>query len=149
MIFAPFADLKTHFAYLDRPEVYSFPYPLSFQIPAYLMFHEPVIGAAVLASLIWDQLPGPVLVRALTLELLVAFIKGVVVMTLLFSFFMEVTPAAGMLSFAQFLFEFLALGFLTGVAWNRFGPSTRIARYSNSPGPPTVAVMGTVVLRSL
>lgn len=128
MIFAPFADLKTHFSYMDRPEVYSFPYPLSFQIPAYLMFLEPVIGAAALASLIWDKLPGAVLIRALTLGLLVALVKGVVIMTLLFSFFMEVTPAAGMLSFAQFLFEFLTLGFFTGLAWYRFGPSTRITR---------------------
>lgn len=78
-IFAPLSGLQAHFAYLERPEVYEFPYPLSFQIPAYLMFLEPVAGATALAYLIWDRLPGTPAVRALILALLVSLVKGVLV----------------------------------------------------------------------
>ncbi|WP_277667564.1 hypothetical protein [Novosphingobium lindaniclasticum] len=123
VIFGPLAGLQAQFAYLERPEVYDFPYPLSFQIPAYLMFLEPVVGATALAYLIWDRLPGTPLARALSLGVLVALVKGVVGMTFLFIFYMDMSPLAGMVSYGQFLLEFLALGFLTGLAWNYFGPA--------------------------
>lgn len=122
IIFAPLSSLQAHFAYLERPEVYEFPYPLSFQIPAYIMFLEPVAGATALAYLIWDRLPGTPVVRALILALLVSLVKGLVGMMLLFSFYMDMSPLAGIVSYGQFTFEFLALGFLTGLAWHRFGP---------------------------
>lgn len=110
-----------HFAWLARPDLFEFPYPTHVTVAAYLTFIEAVAGAAVMTMLVWNQLPGSKLLRLLTLALLVALIKGVVGYTLFYSFFTGVSPLAGALSWSQFLFEFLTLGFLVGLAWATFG----------------------------
>lgn len=120
-----FAPLIERFAALSHDDLYTLPYPLVVIIPAYLTFAEPVLGATILAALIWDQLPGGLVKRALIVALMVALVKGVLVATFLFSFFASGSVAASVLSFSQFLSEFLALGFLTGLAWGRFGANRR------------------------
>lgn len=115
------APIREHFAWLSHPALYEFPYPLQVMIPAYLTFAEPVAGTTLMAMLVWNQLPGSRAVRLLVFALLVALIKGVVGSTLLYSFFTDHSVLAGMLSYSQFLFEFLALGFLAGLAWEAFG----------------------------
>lgn len=116
-----FRPLAEHFASLALPDLYEFPYPPQVLIPAYLTFAEPVIGATLLVILVWDRLPGSKAARLSLSAALVALVKGVVGSTLLFSFFTQESAALGMLSYSQFLFEFLALGLLTGFAWEAFG----------------------------
>lgn len=113
--------LVERFAALSHDDLYALPYPLIVMVPAYLTFAEAVLGATIMAALIWDQLPAGQWKRAFILALLVASVKGVTVATFLFSFFTDGSVALGMLSYSQFLLEFLALGFLVGLAWGRFG----------------------------
>jgi hypothetical protein len=120
-----FAPVEAHFSYLGRPDAYQFPYPGAVMIPAYLTFAEPVIGATLVAALIWHNLPGGRGLRSLALAILVALIKGVAIATFLFAFFSETSVATGMASYSQFLFEFLALGALSGLAWSAFGVGFR------------------------
>lgn len=120
------APLIEQFASLARPAQYVFPYPFHVTLAAYLTMLEPVIGTTLLLALVWQRLPGTRIARLLACALLVALLKGIVGMTFLFSFFMQQPPLDGMLSYSQFLFEFLALGFLAALAWDAFGP--RVAR---------------------
>ncbi len=59
-------------------------------------------------------------------------------MTPIYPFFMTQSLLLGMLSWSQFLFEFLALGFLVALAWARFVrelPTLRAAVAGSVPGP--------------
>lgn len=118
-IFAPLRDFAAAFSH---PDLYQFPYPAQVLVPAYLTFIEAVTGATLLLALVWNQLPGNTSARLLCSALLVALLKGIVAPTFLFSFFSQQPPLASMLSFSQFLLEFLALGLLAGLAWDKFGP---------------------------
>lgn len=120
MIGKIFAPMIEHFSALAHDDLYAFPYPLVVMIPAYLTFAESVLGAALMAALVWDDLPEGRLQGAVILGLLVATVKGVVVATFLFSFFADGSAVVGMLGYSQFLIEFLALGFLTGLVWSKF-----------------------------
>lgn len=115
-----FAPVIESFAALSHDDLYTPPYPLVVMIPAYLTFAEAVLGATIIAALIWDQLPAGRWKRAMIVALLVSLVKGVIVATFLFSFFTDGSVARGVLSYSQFLFEFLALGLLTGLAWGKF-----------------------------
>lgn len=119
------APLMEHFAWLARPAQYVFPYPFHVTLAAYVTMLEPVIGAALLLALVWHRLPGTKMARLLASALLVALLKGIVGVTFLFGFFMKQPPLEGMLSYSQFLFEFLALGFLAALAWDAFGPGVK------------------------
>lgn len=116
------APLTEYAATFGRPDQYVFPYPAAVLVPAYLTMVEPVLGATLLLALVWNRLPAAPLARLLSCALMVAMVKGIVGATFLYSFFMEKTPLAGMFSYSQFLFEFLTLGLLVGLAWDRFGP---------------------------
>ena len=116
------APLMEHFAALAQPPLYAFPYPFHVTLAAYITMLEPAAGATLLLALVWDRLPGSKAVRVLAAALLVALLKGILGMTLLFSFFMAQAPLAGMLGYSQFLFEFLVLGLLAALAWDAFGP---------------------------
>ena len=105
-----------------RPDAYQLPYPPAVLVPAYLTFAEPVLGCAILAALIWNSLKGSVPARVAQFTLVVVFIKGVVVRTLLYPAFMAQAFGWGMLSQSQFLFEFATLGALTAITWHYFGP---------------------------
>jgi hypothetical protein len=119
------APLMEHFAWLARPAQYVFPYPFHVTLAAYVTMLEPVIGAALLLALVWHRLPGTKMARLLAAALLVALLKEIVGVTFLFGFFMKQPPLEGMLSYSQFLFEFLALGFLAALAWDAFGPGVK------------------------
>ena len=114
-------------AHLARPDVYHLPYPLAVLIPAYLTFAEPLVGCGLLVALVWDRIEGGLAARLAQLTLLVLFLKGVVVRTLVFPAYMEQPYFQGMLSQSQFLLEFAALAILTALAWNRFGANRRLA----------------------
>jgi len=113
--------LVQHFAWLARPDLYAFPYPIHVTVAAYLTFAEAVAGATLVTMLIWDALPGSKPVRLLVIASLVALIKGVVGSTLLYSAFTGETLLLGVASWGQFVLEFLTLGALTGLAWDAFG----------------------------
>ncbi|MDY0977187.1 hypothetical protein SOM61_19660 [Massilia sp. CFBP9012] len=119
------APLMEQFASFARPAQYVFPYPFHVTLAAYLTMLEPVIGATLVLALVWQRLPGTKIARLLTAALLVALLKGIVGVTFVFSFFMKQPPLEGMLSYSQFLFEFLALGFLAALAWDAFGPAVK------------------------
>jgi len=125
------APLMEQFASLARPAQYVFPYPFHVTLAAYLTMLEPVIGATLVLALVWQRLPGTKIARLLAAALLVALLKGIVGVTLVFSFFMKQPPLEGMLSYSQFLFEFLALGFLAALAWDAFGPGVK----AQTPAP--------------
>jgi hypothetical protein len=119
------APLMEHFGWLARPAQYVFPYPFHVTLAAYLTMLEPVIGATLFLALVWHRLPGTKMARLFASALLVALLKGIVGVTFLFGFFMKQPPLEGMLSYSQFLFEFLALGFLAALAWDAFGPGVK------------------------
>lgn len=127
-----FAPLMEQVAALARPAQYAFPYPFHVTLAAYVTMLEPVFGTALLLALVWSQIPGSKPVRVLAAALLVALLKGILGSTLLYSFFMQQPPLAGMLSYSQFLFEFLVLGLLAALAWDAFGPGS--AHSAPAPG---------------
>lgn len=129
------APLIEQFASLARPAQYVFPYPFHVTLAAYLTMLEPVIGTTLFLALAWERLPGTRTARLLASALLVALLKGIVGITFLFSFFMQQPPLEGMLSYSQFLFEFLALGFLAALAWDAFGPG--IKAQTRAPSSPS------------
>lgn len=128
-----FAPIIEHFAMLSHDDVYTFPYPLVVMIPAYLTFAEAVFGATIIAALIWDQLPAGRWTRPVIVALLVASMKGVTIATFLFCFFTTGPVAPGILSYSQFLLEFLVLGFLTGLVWARFGEALAATTFKAVP----------------
>lgn len=113
--------LIQHFTWLAGPDLYAFPYPVHVTVAAYLSFAEAVAGAVLMTVLIWDELPRLRPVRLLIVAFLVALIKGVVGNTLLYSAFTGSSVPLGVLSWSQFLLEFLVLGALVGLAWEAFG----------------------------
>lgn len=119
------APFKAEIAPLAQAARYTFPYPFHVNVAAYLTFLEPVSGTALLLALVWQQLAKSMLGRLLAAALLVALLKGVVGAVALYSFFSQQGPLLGMLGYSQFLFEFLALGFLAGLAWHAYGHSSR------------------------
>ncbi|WP_137175898.1 hypothetical protein [Massilia sp. HP4] len=131
--------LMEHVGALARPPLYEFPYPFHVTLAAYVTMLEPAAGATLMLALVWDRLPGSKTMRLLACALLVAQLKGILGMTLLFSFFMQQAPLAGMLSYSQFLSEFLVLGLLSALAWDAFGPRAGDAAASGltarSPAP--------------
>lgn len=126
------APLSEFAATFSRPDLYVFPYPVTVTVAAYVTFIEPVVGAALLVASIWHRLPANLTHRLLGCALLVALFKGIVGATFVFSFFMQQAPLAGMFNYSQFLFEFLALGSLAGLAWHRFG--ARPSAVGSAPG---------------
>jgi hypothetical protein len=120
--------LIQHFAWLARPDLYAFPYPFHVTVAAYLSFGEAVAGAVLMTVLIWDGLPRSRSVRVLIIAFLVALLKGVIGNTLLYSAFTGESVLVGVLSWSQFLLEFLILGALVALAWDVFGRDREPAR---------------------
>ncbi len=79
-------------------------------VPAYLTFVEPVAGATIALSFMWDRLPSGRIARFATCALLIASLKGVFGATIFFGPYTSSSPLMGMLSWSQFLLEFLVLG---------------------------------------
>lgn len=115
---SPILQYASRFA---RDDLYTFPYPFHVTAAAYVTYVEAVAGAALMTVLVWNQFPGSRLARLLMLAALAALIKGVVGGTFVYGFFTGSSAAMGLFSWSQFLFEFLALGFLVGLAWHLFG----------------------------
>lgn len=124
LLSATFAPLVERLSYLARPDAYEFPYPVEVMIPAYLTFAEAILGATLLARLIWPALPASAGRRILIMAALVPLIRGVAFMPFLFSFFMkDGSYFGGVLSYSQFTLEFIALGIIVGIGWERYGRS--------------------------
>lgn len=104
-----------------KNDLYQFPYPLHVTFAAYVTFMEAVAGTTLMTWLIWDQLPPSRATRLGLLALLTASMKGVIGGTFVFGFFTASSVWIGMLSWSQFLLEFVALGVLVGFSWERFG----------------------------
>lgn len=116
------SSLPSHFSSLARPDLYTFPYPMQVMVPAYLTFVEPLVATVAMIALIWDRMPSNRVARLALFAVLVATVKGVVGLTFINSFFAPQPLFLALLSYSQFLFEFLALGLLAGAAWDCLGP---------------------------
>lgn len=120
---SPILRYASQFAHED---VYRFPYPFHVNVAAYATFLEAVAGATLMTVLIWDHLPKTRTTRLSVVAVLTASMKGVVGGTFVYGFFTGRTAMVGLLSWSQFLFEFLTLGILVGLAWEFFGASRRV-----------------------
>lgn len=125
LIRSAMAPVLQQFAWLARDELYAFPYPAHVKIAAYATFIEAVAGVTLMAALTWDQISTSRAARLLTLAVLTATVKGVVGGTFVYGFFTGENAWIGMFSWSQFLFEFLALGLLVGLAWDTLGRRER------------------------
>jgi len=108
-------------AYLAKPDLYQMPYPIQVMVPAYLTFAEPTAGCAIIAALTWPRLPQQPWLRLAGFAVMIMLIKGVLVRTLVYSFFMKPPLVSAMLSQGQFGLEFLSLAVLTGLIWQAWG----------------------------
>src|SRR5690606_12552281 len=115
------SPLMAYVSPLSSEPLYQFPYPFHVTAAAYITFAEAVLGAALVTILIWNRLPGRRWPRLLILAVLVAALKGVVGGTIVYAFFTGPSWWVGLLSWSQFLLEFLALGLLVGLAWDIYG----------------------------
>jgi hypothetical protein len=86
-------------------------------IPAYLTYAEPVIACMAVAYLVWEGLSRKPGKRMLQFCLLILSIRGMLLPTFLYSFYSKLRLPMAMLSESQFLFETLALAFLTALIW--------------------------------
>lgn len=126
---SPILQYASRFA---RDDLYAFPYPFHVTVAAYVTFVEAVAGAALMTIVVWNQLPGSRMTRFLVLAGLAALIKGVVGGTFVFGFFTGSSAPLGIFSWSQFLFEFLALGFLVGLVWDLFGERVQPAEIAST-----------------
>ena len=117
LILSSFAPLLRSISYLDHAEVYTFPYGWWVLVPAYVTFLEPVAACMVMAALVWPSLSGRSGIRTLQFMLLVMFMTGRLLPTLLFSLYLKLPLPAAVISESQFFLEFLALGLLTALNW--------------------------------
>ena len=127
ILFAPALKAAAH---LDHPEVYAFPYGWQVLIPAYITYAEPVIACMCLAYLIWDSLSPKAGMRILQFCFLILSIRGMLLPTLIYSFYGKAKLPVEMLSESQFLFETVALAVLTAITWHIFR-ATKPASHPN------------------
>jgi len=114
-----FASALRAAAPLDHADLYSFPYGWQVLVPAYVSFAEPVIACTLIGALIWRSLSTNVMLRLAQFTLLVLLMRGMLLPTFIYSFYSKMPVIPAMLSQSQFLFETIALGVLTGMAWQQ------------------------------
>jgi hypothetical protein len=112
-----FASALKTAAPLDHADLYSFPYGWHVLVPAYISYAEPVIACTLVGALIWQCLSTNTAVRFSQFILLVLLMRGMLLPTLIYSFYSKMPVASAMLSQSQFLFETIALAALTGLTW--------------------------------
>jgi hypothetical protein len=108
------ADVNAAFGLNPPPEVYQMPYSISVYKYIYGMFIEPTISAYVIASLLWPALGGSNAKRILTFVLLLLLMRGRIIATGLFTFWLPLDWLVAVAAEGQFLIETLILAALTG-----------------------------------
>jgi hypothetical protein len=111
---------------------YGLPYDWHILLPAYLTFLEPVVAALVIGHTIRPKLPPKPITRFFITAALILALKGPVFAPLLNIFYANTSAFAAVLSYAQFTFETMALGFLTAAT---LGLSFHAAEGIQDPEP--------------
>jgi hypothetical protein len=121
-----FSTLSDALHLVEHAEVYTEPYGLGIEIPAYLTFAEPVVACMIMAVLVWPRLGGrsvPAFVRRFAI--LILLVRGTLAFMLLDSFLLPQPLWLASLSTGQFCFEPLTLAVLTALVWLRCNGRSR------------------------
>jgi len=112
------ADLITATLHLvESPEVHTMPYGIYVYKYIYGMFIEPTISSFILLYMLWPSLEGSKLRRVALFVTLMLLMRGRVVSTGLFSFWIKDSWAMAFAAEGQFFIETLVLAALTGLTW--------------------------------
>jgi hypothetical protein len=101
----------------EAPEVYQMPYGIYVYKYIYGMFIEPTIASFALVYLLWPSLEGSKVRRVAMFVVLMLLIRGRIVSTGLFSFWIKGSLAMAFAAEGQFLIETFVLAALTGLTW--------------------------------
>jgi hypothetical protein len=112
------ADLITATMHLtEAPEVHTMPYGIYVYKYIYGMFIEPTISSFVLIYLLWPALKGSNFRRIALFIALMLLMRGRIVATGLFSFWIKDSWGRAFAAEGQFFVETFVLAALTGVTW--------------------------------
>jgi len=112
----------------EAPEVHKMPYDLYIYAYIYGMFIEPTIAAFALIYLMWPALSGSKLRRVGLFVLLLLLVRGRVVATGLYSFWIKDSLPMAFAAEGQFFVETLLLAALTGLTWSLVTPNVSEGR---------------------
>jgi hypothetical protein len=117
------ANMVVHsFRLESAPEIYRMPYGLYVYTYIYSTFIEATLASFLLIYLVWPSLEGSKFRRVVMFSLLVLLIRGRVVGTGLFSFWIKGDLPAAFAAEGQFFAETLVLAVLTGLTWAAVTP---------------------------
>ena len=120
----------TSFHLTVAPEIHRMPYGIYVYKYIYGMFIEPTIAAFVLAYLLLPALQGSKFRRIFVFTLVLLLIRGRVIGTGMFSFWIDGRWPMAVASEGQFFVETLVLAGLTGLIWASVTPSIMTAKKS-------------------
>ncbi|MEG3087763.1 hypothetical protein [Sphingomonas sp. PB4P5] len=107
----------------EAPEVHTMPYGLYVYKYIYGMFIEPTIASFVLIYLLWPALDGTKPRRIALFVVLMLLMRGRIVATGLFSFWIKDSWPLAFAAEGQFFIETFVLAALTGLTWAAITPS--------------------------
>jgi len=107
----------------EAPEVHTMPYGIYVYKYIYGMFIEPTIASFVLIYLMWPSLDGSKARRIVAFIVIMLLMRGRVVATGLFSFWIDDTWAMAFAAEGQFFVETFVLAALTGLTWAAITPT--------------------------
>lgn len=118
------ADMKVATLNLtEAPEVHKMPYGLYVYKYIYGMFLEPTISAFFLMYLMWPALGGSKIRRIARFVLIMLLVRGRVVATGIYSFWIKDSLPMAFAAEGQFFVETFLLAALTGLIWAAVTPS--------------------------
>lgn len=106
----------------EAPEVHTMPYGIYVYKYIYGMFIEPTISSFILFYLLWPALDGSKTRRIALFIVLMLLMRGRVVATALFSFWIKDDWAMAFAAEGQFFVETFLLAALTGITWATIMP---------------------------
>jgi hypothetical protein len=115
----------------EAPEVHTMPYGIYVYKYIYGMFIEPTISSFILIYLLWPTFGGSKPRRVALFVMLMLLMRGRVVATGLFSFWIKDDWALAFAAEGQFFVETFVLAALTGLTWAAITPRV-IARDENT-----------------
>ncbi len=111
------------YAYLAHDEVYRMPYGMHVLVPAYLTYLEPGLGCVAAYALTSRSIGQNAVKRVAGFAMLYLTIRGVLLATLFWSFYLKTRLIVSFMSEGQFLLEFLILALFVAIGWELVVPS--------------------------
>lgn len=102
---------------VESPEVHTMPYGIYVYKYIYGMFIEPTISSFIILYLLWPSLEGSKARRVVLFVMLMLLMRGRVVSTGLFSFWIKDSWPLAFAAEGQFFIETFVLAALTGITW--------------------------------